>query len=304
MRVLVQNILAILVVATLAGCDGATNDPGRDQPLQIAGATLRPGQLPAPPAEDPTGPLQVTAIELTSGHAGPGEQRSISGRTTSAAYAVALQLAGEGDGYWVQPVDGLDPQQAGERTWAATLAVGYGVAPGPKKLRVAAVGASGALGPSREVALCVTPNYPDNLNSCDPTRPPPDQIVQLAWDRDADLDLEIVRPDGSVLSAKKGGTAATGLLDVDAGANCGGDALRRENAVWSEAAPKGHYVARARLVNACGQPAVRLRVQVLRKVATTNGFTVNATLAWQGELLGSQADSAAPALAVAAWDVK
>ncbi len=307
---------AMLVLLLLAACGGEVQYPGMDEPLLIDKGSLHLGNVPPPPDADPgtdgaATDLAVTDVELPASVAGVGESRTLNGRVAEAAYAIAVQLAGAataayGSGYWVVPVDGVDPQYPGERTWTFAATFGHKAPIGMARIRIAGVGADGGLGPSRDVNLCISPDYPDNLNACDPTLQPPALVVQLQWDRDVDLDLEVVRPDGTLLS-NKGGTAADGKsllpgkLDTDGLAGCKSDPRRTENAFWNDKPAKGIYAVQARLFSACSQTSVRFVVRaLLRQAGEQPGTWQQVEVArWTGTLLAAQADGGSgPALLI------
>lgn len=307
---------ALLALVLCSACAGEIQNPGRDEPIVIDKGSLHAGQVAPPPAMPvdgdasapgtaKIGPLEVTDIELPAGVAGVGESRTLSGRVAETAYALAVQLAGDateayGSGYWAVPIDGLDPQYPGERTWTCAVTIGHKAPVGMAHIRIAGVDKNGALGPSRDVNLCISPSYPDNLNACDPTLQPPALVVQLQWDRDVDLDLEVVRPDGSLLSnkgasAKNTKTLLPGTLDTDALAGCKSDPRRTENAFWTDKPAKGVYALRTRLFSTCGQTSVRFVARaLLRQDGEKAGTWKQAEVArWTGTLLAAQADGGA-----------
>jgi hypothetical protein len=252
-----SRCLFFAVFLLSSGC-GEPWEPGLDEPLLVTSATFKPGMLAAPPQNQTSGSLQVTAVDLPSTVIAPGQRRAISGRSSEGGHALAVQLAGAGSGYWVLPLEGLDPQYPGERAWSAQLSIGHGIAPGMRSLRLATLGADGAPGPSRDAKLCIPTPYPDNFNACDPTLQPPAAVLALAFDRAADLDLEVRRPDGSWIGGKGKGSSSQmgGQLDRDAAAACQDDALLREHIVWDKPLAPGRWALHVRLHRACGQPAV------------------------------------------------
>lgn len=295
---------SVCLAFAATGC-GEPWDPAVDEPLQVVGATFKPGNLAEPPLAPPGAGVAVTAVELASGIMGPGERRSLSGRAGEPGHALALQLVGLSGGHWLLPLEGLDPQFPGERAWTALLAMGHEVAPGLRRLRLAAVDAVGAMGPSRDVQLCVPPPWPDNLNACDPSLAPPEAVLELTFDRPADVDLEVRRPNGSWVGGKGnasvGGSGSTAAnkpegavyLDRDAGAGCHWDGRLREHVVWTAPAASGTWGLHVRLHSACGQAAVGWRLRLLRKVAGEQPKTYKLAPAaqWQGQLLATQADA-------------
>lgn len=287
------------------GCAGEPADLGQDEPLWLDRASLHAGTLAEPPTKEPETKLGITNVELNASTVRPGETRVVGGRVGGDAVALAVQLAGASENYWVQQVETLDPQFPGERGWAFQAVFGHKVPQGPQRVRVAGIDAAGAMGPARDIKLCVLPSFPDNLNACDPKRKPPAMVVQITWDRLADLDLEVTRPDGSLISAKEsakaGETLPPGKLLVDSGAACVNDGLRTEYALWEEKPAAGTYTIRTRLFSGCNQPAVRWKVRVLVRAAgqAADTWQMKEVAGWQGEFLAAQADGGlAPALTV------
>ena len=101
----------------------------------------------------------------------------------------------------------LDPANNDEQLWAAVLEFSSKLPPGVQRLALAAVDAQSLSGPQRLERLCVAPRVPDNLNACDPTLAPPSLVLSLAWDRDVDLDLRVLTPDGEFVEPKSPTTA-------------------------------------------------------------------------------------------------
>lgn len=260
---------------------------GVDQPLIVSEGTFRTGGLPGTPpgagVENP-GP-RITSIELAGGILRPWQQnRRLAGRASDSAFAVAVQMADEGSGYWVVPVGGPDPLANNELGFEVSLAVGD-VRPGRHRLRLVAIDAAGDGGPQRDIEVCVASELPDNLNVCDPSFRPPDTIVTLTWDRNVDLDLVLVGPGGVVLDGRRpvGAPAgqrpdASALADPtvprlvrDSNAACRVDGQRRESVVFPERPTGQTWLIYARLYDACGEPSARARLEVFRRVDRAEG---------------------------------
>ena len=107
----------------------------------------------------------------------------------------------------------------------------------------------------------------------------PTLLVSLRWDTEADLDLHVVIPNGTVRSdddriwskprrppgqmVDAGAYKSGGILDFDSNANCVIDGRRQENVSWTVAPPSG------RLHRARRHPvAVRQAVGAIGTVAT------------------------------------
>src|SRR5690349_7883029 len=160
---------------------------------------------------------------------------NVNGRASTDTYAVGFQLAGIGTGYWLVPVGAPDPSNRDELSWRVSLDFGASVSPGLHQLLVAALDAQGRSGTQRDIELCVRAPSADNLNVCDATLEPPALVVSLGWDNDADLDLQIVAPDGSLVDRAntRGNGAGIGgaQLERDANAGCQPSGAPRENVV-------------------------------------------------------------------------
>lgn len=264
-----------LVVAVGAACTGVENPPGYGEPVGSPLATFVPGELTA--RDD--GP-RVTAVELSSGVFFVGQRgRLFTGRATEDAFSVGFRLADFGTGWWITPVEGLDPFIEGERTFELPIDIRE-APPGTHPLRVVAVDEEGFAGPERELSLCIAPPFPDNLNACDPTRRPPAVVVSLVWDRDVDLDLRLTGPAGEQLDARSprllaaDGTTVGARHVRDSNARCVIDGRRREDVVFDDTIFErevGFWLAYVELYRACDEPSARYTVQVRRRVENEDG---------------------------------
>lgn len=278
-----------LTIASLA-CDGVSNPAGYGEPVRSRFATFVPGELPS--RDD--GP-RVTTIELSSGVFFQGQLgRLLTGRTSEEAFSIAFRLDEGSTGWWVAPVEGFDPFVAGERTFELDLDIGEAL-PGSRRLQFRAVGEDGFAGPERRLELCIAAPYPDNLNVCDPARRPPAAVVSLLWDREVDLDLRLVSPDGEVVEAKSPRLSdAEGNVRVrhvrDSNARCVIDGRRREDVVFAEPPGDGFWLVYTELFRACGEPSVRYTVEVRRRVEHDDGtFGLELTESHGGWYLEGQA---------------
>jgi hypothetical protein len=302
-----------------AGCGGQTASSGAGEPIQVKTATFKAGVLPgvvvAPGDPAPGGPA-VTAILSLSPLATAGQSgKALAGRTSTDAAAIAIGFEGAGSGYWLQPVGLPDPVNNGELTFDMSVDLAPTVPTGLQNLRFVAIDAAGQAGAQVASELCIGGEIPDNYNACDPTLPPPAAVISLAWDSAADLDLEVVTPDGRVVDPKhpstagKGATsaqiAAGGAFDGDAQAGCRAQGRRRENLIWKQQAPaSGTYLLRVNMFDACGATAAHFTLGVYTPEPTgdaTSALVVRQELT--GLLLGQQANGgAAPGLYVGAHD--
>ena len=277
---------ALWLAIVLAACSGVRSESALGEPLRVRSASFKEGALPGTPGARP----EVTSIETASNVVRPGQtDKSISGRTSTDAVAVAVAFADIGTGYWVFPVGGPDPANGGEFEWSAPVEFGTEIPPGPHELRVVAIDGAGHAGTQRTLSLCVASSTPDNLAACDKAAKLPTAAVSLTWDAPADLDLVVAAPDGTIIDSKRprngDADAGTGLIDRDSSANCAIDSIRREDLVFQNPPPAGSYLIYANLFSACGHPPVHFRVTV------TEGRTVTVTRA--GTLLAADANGGA-----------
>lgn len=289
-----------LAAVLLVAC-GDLQPAGIEEPLTVAGAAFRPGDLPGSPPDTSsgTGP-QVTAIELVNGVIHQGQRgRLITGRTSGDAHAVALRFAELGTGYWVKPVGGPEPSIPGELVFELTADFGE-IEPGTKSLRFVALDGEGEPGAQRDLPVCVASDVPDNLNACDATQRPPAVIISLVWDTDADLDLIAVEPSGEKIDAREPVGAgdpsdpAVPKLSPDSGSSCIVDGRRRENLVFDEAPPAGTWLIYAQLFDACGTHGAAFRVEVYRRKETGEGtFALERSVARAGSFLSVQVSGGA-----------
>ncbi len=293
-----RRILAIGVPAfaalVAASCGGVSSPTALTEPLRIQNGAFKRGALPgSPPVAEgaPEAPPSVTLVESLNGIAYPGQSgKSIGGRTSTDAVSVAVRFFDLGTGYWVFPVDAPDPQANGELTWQGLADIGRDIAPGLHPIGVVAIDAQGHAGSQKNVPLCVSSAIPDGLNACDPTLPPPADVVSLGWDTDVDLDLVVVTPDGKTVDPKHittagtgdGGTIdraqlaspSTGVLDRDSNVGCAIDGYRRESLVFKEAPKAGRYQVYARLFDACGNAPVHFTVTLSRAQLRPDGVNL------------------------------
>ncbi|HEX3596386.1 MAG TPA: hypothetical protein VHU80_14855 [Polyangiaceae bacterium] len=304
--------VATLVALSSAGC-WSTDDSqiGNDEPFRIQNAQFVEGKLVGksiedagsnPPPQSDTGPPGTTSPKTTQLAYFPGQTgASFTGDTTTNAVAVGLAMDGVGTGYWVLPVNGPDPA-TGRLGWAATIDFGRNLPIGRRNLRVVAIDKRGRGGEQAVVSLCIKGLVPDNLQSCSPKRVPPEAVISLSWDVNADLDLQVIGPDGRLLEPKHSTTQklmdggapvmAPASFDHDSNANCAGDAFRMENLVWQTERPVGRYRIYANLFDACKQPAVNFDVSVFDSEGATDSGPPHLVekLTARGELLDISAN--------------
>ena len=278
----------------LGACTEANS--GVHQPFRVRGAQFIAGELPGAPAipEAPFEP-RITALDTANLNVFQGQgNKAFSGRAQASASAVAVRLAGAGDGYWVLPT-GAPDTATGELSFAFNADFDLSLAPGRHVLRVVAIDDQGAGGDQLELSLCVTGRVPDNGSACSADKTPPHAVISLQWDANADLDLQVIGPDGVRIGGKmaaQSGAEQPAKLDRDSNANCQIDGLRTENVVWPEEAPLGLYSVYVNLFDACKQPSVRFSVDVLTWDGDPESL-LQRKLRKTGELLDSAAQPTA-----------
>lgn len=311
---------AVLPTAALAlalvtpACGEAPLTAGADQPLRVESGQFHEGALPGlPPLGNDqinagVAPLtpNVTSLDITGLSIIAGEsEKTIRGRTSTDASAVALRFAESGSGYWVVPVGGPDPVNGGEYTFSLLANVSRDTRPGYHSLLFAGIGEDGRAGNQGIFRLCVGSPVPDNLNACEPTRAPPALVISLSWDTDVDLDLQLLTPDGKLVDAKHPTTdlattdhkpdpeaPGVGVLDRDSNAGCQLDSLRRENLVFATQPAPGRYRVHASLFQACGETSAHFTVSLHSQASGTepDTFVQVVSAEKRGVLLAAQAD--------------
>lgn len=277
-----------LALGVAVACSGVESRTAFTEPLRVQNGAFKEGRLPGTTAAKP----EVTTIETASSLVRARQSgKSITGRVSPDAVAVAIAFADLGTGYWVFPTGGPDPANGGELDWSATVEFGSDIPAGKHDIAVIGIDAAGHAGPVRALSVCVASETPDNIASCDPSAKPPTTVISLSWDTAADVDLILAGPDGAVIGSKRpsGGVDADGgvlvSLDRDSNTGCIFDGIQRENLVFQNAAPAGSYLVYASLFSACGHAPVHFHVAV-----TQSGVE---TLTRDGTLLAVDANGGA-----------
>jgi hypothetical protein len=294
------TLLAALCL--VAGCDSAPYLVGLGEPIVVHQADFKHGALPGVDADDDydfEADNRITALELNFGVMKPGTPNlSVKGRVTADVYAVAIRILELGDGYWLRPVGPEDPTVPGELTFDFVLDVASEIEPGRHTLAAVAFDKDGHAGQQYKVAVCVGSDIPDNGNACNAETAPPPAVASLSWNADADLDLTIVAPDGTVYNRSnravmEGDTQVAGL-DADGVTGCLADGRRRENFVWNERPGAGAWLAYANLFDACGKAAVSFELTLYRRQRNDDGtFSQVRDQTIRGEFLRAQANGGA-----------
>lgn len=289
--------------ALLIACDSIDALLGPSEPIFVESGSFLEGD---PPRR--MGGVEITAVESASGIAVIGQQsRTLGGRVQEDAYAIAIRMQDLGTGWWIAPIDAIDPALKDERTFSLQYDIGAAIPAGLRRLELAAVDGDGMLGPSFELDLCVLdPQLPDDLNVCDPNQPPPAAVIALHWDRNVDLDLRVRTPTGKRIDWKHPSSAPSqdggidddalddptvGIMTRDSNANCVTDGRNTEAVVWPELPGDGPYSIFVRMFDACGQRETPFEVFVYRRRERGDGtFTLEQTDERVGALLDLAAD--------------
>lgn len=269
-----MKLAALAALVALGACGGERAPTAYAEPIKVRTAVFKPGPLPGTLAASDAGAVggpRVTLVELTSGLARAGQAgKTLGGRTSPDAAAIAVAFDGAGSGYWLQPTGFPDPTRRGELSFNMQIDFAPDAPTGNQHLTFAAIDVNGVAGQQVQSELCIAGLVPDNLNACAPTLPPPGAVISLSWDGAADLDLEVTTPDGRVVdrrhpsTAGKGASVAAvadgGVLDNDAQGGCRPQGPQRENLVWQTAPPAGPYQLRVNLFDACGAASAAFQV--------------------------------------------
>jgi hypothetical protein len=266
--------------ATTACNRGATDDPGLDAYMRIAGAQFVAGPMPA---SSPSGP-NVLSIDLVNTNIYPNlPDDSIAGALSPTATAAAIGMQGD-SGYWIVVAGAPGFTTPNDPSYAATAEFSGGIVAGDYTLVVRAVDAQGTFGPPTTQILTAT--------AAPPTEPLPtgQLVVTLTWNNDTNLDLHVVDPEGFDLfwgdqstqppfSFEQADGGSYGAIDDDSNANCVIDGLDREDVVWKGAPPAGAYTVRVDAASLCGQPIAYWTVRVVLQgttIAEASGTAVDA----------------------------
>lgn len=253
---------ALAALITLASCGGADPDLGLDLWMRVPGAQLVRDEVP--PA---SGGPDVTFVDLRTQVVVPGQAGTpVAGRVEGAAMAIHVGLAGDA-GHWIVPVGLPDPAVAQELDWQARMDFARELPPGAVTLQVVAVDEAERAGPVARGELQAEDGVPTG-----------ELVVSLEWDTQADVDLLVTDPEGIQIGPKDINSYEPpppgeppdppdawqqgGILDLDSNSGCVIDGIRRENAVWTQPPPSGHYVVHVALTRPCGEERASFRVTV------------------------------------------
>ena len=266
---------ALLVALVLFACTRATDaDRGTDALFQVANAQFFRGSMPA----GTTGP-GVKSVTLGIPPVAGSNDNGLSGDLASTATAVAIGLDGD-FGYWVVGAAVPSTSDPSLPTFQAGYGIASTVSPGTHEIIFRGVDANGNFGPAESRALTVVA-LDANARF----------VISLDWSNAADLDLHVVIPDGIEIfnrnpteyqrpSVSAGpvlpdASIDGGYLDQDSNAHCVTDGQQREDVIWRESPPKGHYIVRVDTFSLCGVASAPWKI-----TATLNGVVIGGA---QGE---------------------
>ncbi|HTQ06853.1 MAG TPA: hypothetical protein VMI54_23510 [Polyangiaceae bacterium] len=288
-----RSVVAVTLVAFAAGCGGGqVSNLGASEQFRVRGAQFFPGPLPgSEPTSDPYvvgAPPQVRISTanyvMQRGYGG----NKLGGTVTGNAWSAGIELQGVGTGWWMLGAGDIDSTTnppgftlSGVADFAPDLAVG------PTFLVGVALTRDGKAGPQYEQAICIGSDGPDGSAPCGGITPPVAAIT-LTWDTEADMDLQVLTPDGTLVSPKhpnvhpppKTGSPDPNLphINRDSNAGCVIDGWRSESLIWPSVPsdqgqteyPSGDYLIYANLFDPCGQQAVHFHVIVTTAAAPSD----------------------------------
>jgi hypothetical protein len=170
-------------------------------------------------------------------------------------------------GYWIVPAALPDVQSPDFPTFDVSLSFSPDIRVTPRELIVQAVDEKNHFGLASRHALDIVENV----------APDGQLVVSLRWDREVDLDLHVVDPQGIEVYKRNinsyelpppgqpidpNAWRSGALLDFDSNAACVIDGRRRENIVWKNEPPAGHYIARVDTFSLCGETFAHWSVDV------------------------------------------
>jgi hypothetical protein len=261
----------LLVLLPLAGCGGVDPEDGLGAWLRVEGAQYQAGELPGESGGPAVASLFVADPTIRPGEVG----KAIEGALGETAGGAVFRLAGDA-GFWtvVAGIPGATTPDLPSANLTASFAADLPL--GRHELQARAFDAEGRGGPlaTLELTALAGPAVTGEL------------VISLSWDRNADLDLHVVDPNG--VEIHKGNINSwsppppgepvdpeawkTGaLLDFDSNAQCVIDGRRQENVIWAMEPPSGRYIVRVDTFSLCGEPGAYWNVDVILRGALVAG---------------------------------
>ena len=281
--------LALLALGALSCSDGQSNLVPADEPIKVRGAQFIkgavPGTAPVTGAWNEGDPARITSMSLYNVVPQGFGGKKITGQVTTNASATGLAMKGLGTGWWLQPAGDIDTSgTAPVLTLSSTVDFSDSIAVGDAHLIGIALDANGVAGPQYEQYVCVFSSGPAGTSTCPGGTPAPAAAITLTWDTQVDLDLQVLTPDGKLVTPKhpyvddpdKKQPVDPSLphIDRDSNPGCAIDGVRRESLIWptdpadpeGSTVPAGVYGIYVNFYSACNQQAVRFHVQVMTAV--------------------------------------
>lgn len=329
-----RRLLCLAALLQAACSDGQASIVGTAEPFSVRGAQFFEGALPGTPAEKsvfmdgdpPQIGLTLASSVVQRGFGG----KKLSAHLTMNAVSAGFALKGLGTGWWMLPAGDPDTSTTPPSlSLTATADVGEGVPLGLNTILAVALDEAGRAGPQFEQSLCVSSAGPEGNSACPGGAPLPAAAITLTWDTQVDLDLEVMTPDGKLVSPKypsvddlgKGQTfdPTSPHIDRDSNANCVLDGVRSESLIWPTRTadqgetelPSGVYDVYVNLFDACGQRAVDFDLTITRAAAASDGgggagaegdAVEQTLLSRTGEIIAVQSSETGPGLFVAEYD--
>jgi hypothetical protein len=238
-------------------------------------------------------PLAVTFVGVSNSFIISALPKSFTGLVDMDAVAVGVRFPDLGSGYWVVPVQNLDPDAPGQRDFSFGASFNPNIPAGPRSLDFVGIGKDGSAGTQYSLPVCFESRVPDNGHACSATKNAPPVVFALRWDTPFDLDLHVVLPNNQEVSAKYDpivgdagvANAMTSYIDRDSMGNCANDTWREEDLVFETPPAPGLYDVYADPYAACGQSAVHFNFTIY--TAGDDG-NLHPGYSQDGELLASQ----------------
>ena len=299
-----RQLLTSIVCLLLQGCTGEVDlFTAVGEPVHVPFGSFHEGELEEAPKDET--PLRVTSVESASGILLRGHMHhTLTGRVSNDAWAIGLRFGGLGSGWWVLPVEDIDPLFPAARSFLVAYDIGATIEPGTQRLELAAIDAFGRRGPTFGLSVCVVDDLlVGDLSACDPTLRPPSTAIVLTWNRNVDLDLHVRTPEGKRVGWRHPTTASdsseaqdatVGRMTRDSNSGCVIDARNSEALVWLEPPEQGRYSVFVDLFDPCGQSGTLYTVSVLRRREHADGtYSVEQTEQQSGGFIADQASGGA-----------
>jgi len=253
---------ALFALALVVGCSNSTPpDTGRVQPIRVTNARTQffPGAIP----HDGGGPKVVTLDSANNRVRAGFVGLAFSGNAGKGSQSVAIHFSDLGSGYWIVPVDDLDPITDGEIKWSLSMDIAPDVPVGKHPFELVAIDSDGNAGPL----------YPQDFEIVASPLSSGHVVITLKWNSAADLDLVVFPPNGTRVDAKHPSTThgvgdagandpSVGIIDRDSNGSCVQDGYDEANLVFKGDPPPGLYQIGAEMVSGCGVTAATYTISV------------------------------------------